>query len=310
MAFSLNSDHLDEFVDCLLGVLKLSHFRRLELFGEVDNKGLNTTFAQLNDILTVAVAMKLTVSKILLMPKSSWSEYKDSVISREYAPLLSRRLTASDYSVLKERLAEQYKMGRWVVKLPPETICNFLNCLLKEQSQASKNQQQAEAIVLIMQWLAEDPTESEIINQRQWKETLIKMAGLPAGEKDYDREWQAYKEQWFRLAEFVNRFDKSKYRDLVKEFDDHSALLCKNMVLLQYSEYSEVGFYPEGVPVELHSRQYRAYPVNWIQRNQTESKVSVAPTKAWREKQENKKVKIKQPDNAVEKAWSIRDALQ
>ncbi|EIA1343646.1 hypothetical protein WB904_004883 [Vibrio parahaemolyticus] len=43
-------------------------------------------------------------------------------------------------------------MQDWVTKLPPETISNLLNCLLKQQSSVEANYKQAQAIVQIMQW--------------------------------------------------------------------------------------------------------------------------------------------------------------
>ncbi len=310
----LDTDGLDDFIDCLLGVLRLSHYRRLSVFGETDSKGLNITFERLNEITTVAFMLGLTVSKVLLMPPVAWKAYKKRTISKEYAPFLAERITAKDShsSRRKELEAKQAQIGAWLVKLPPETLCNLLNCLLREQSNAADNQLQAEAIVLTMHWLANDNSESEVINQRQWKETLIKMADLPAGEKDYHREWQAYMEQWFRLARFVKEFDKSRNKDLINAFDKYSASLCKNMVLLQCSEYDEVGFYPEGAPVELHNRLYRAYPVAWITLHEEGSKepLSVTPTREWREKEQNKHIPITQPQNTIKMEWSIRNVLQ
>lgn len=152
-------------------------------------------------------------------------------------------------------------MQDWVTKLPPETISNLLNCLLKQQSSVEANYKQAQAIVQIMQWLAEDHKESMAANQRQWKEALIAMGDLPKGEKDHPLEWQTYKEQWFRLASFVKAYGE---QGIIDNFSDYSVILCGNMLLTRTGEHRRQAYgFSFGVETsEYEASQYTAYPVS------------------------------------------------
>ncbi|HHY0626844.1 TPA: LysM domain-containing protein, partial [Vibrio parahaemolyticus] len=129
------------------------------------------------------------------------------------------------------------RMRQWVEKLPPETLCNLLNCLVQHQDSSDENYKQAQAIVQVMQWLADDDKEQGEAKQRQWKEALIAMGNLPKGEKNYPLEWQTYKEQWFRLASFVKEFGGQYNNVLENLFNRSSKKLCGNMVLTKVSEY-------------------------------------------------------------------------
>ncbi|ENM3922542.1 LysM domain-containing protein, partial [Vibrio cholerae] len=151
VAINIDANAADEFIGCLLGVLKQSHFRRLAIFGEADANGINDSFNELNSLMTLALGMGLSLAQVSLMPVTALAAYKQQVLSREYAPVLARFITTTR----KERAAAT---RLWIVTLPPETLCNILSSLVQGQSRTKQeaNQLQAQAIVQIMQWLSAD----------------------------------------------------------------------------------------------------------------------------------------------------------
>ncbi|MDE1339326.1 LysM peptidoglycan-binding domain-containing protein [Vibrio aestuarianus] len=254
VAINLDANAVDEFIGCLLGVLKQSHFRRLAIFGEADANGVNDSFNELNDLMTLAVSLGLNLAQVLLMPVTVLADYQQQVLSQEYAPFLARRITDKDKAEV---------MRQWIVTLPPETLCNILSSLVQGQSRTKQeaNQLQAQAIVQIMQWLEADESVGEAANQRQWKETLIAMGKLPAGKKDHQVEWQTYQAQWLNLARFVKAYDLDIKKILSENFDKASKTLCKNMVLTRYDES-----YQSGLLVGIKKpTQYFAYPIDLVQ---------------------------------------------
>ncbi|MGF1910113.1 LysM domain-containing protein [Vibrio kasasachensis] len=258
LEMELNGTSLNQFVDCLLGVLKQSEFRRISAFGEVDANGMNKDFELLNDVLTIATALGLTFAKAMLLPFDVWDDYKKQALSQDYAPFLASKINEQDPTV-------QAKMRTWVVALPPETLANLLSALCAKQKWSrtdSKgdtiyasvdNKNQAAAVVKIMDWLAYDKNETDLVNQRQWKETLISMADLPysGDNKNHTAEWQGYKESWFKLAYFVSQSGKGS---LNEDFSRQSITLSKNMVLTQYDEVFPISM---GATI----KKYHAYPV-------------------------------------------------
>ncbi|WP_038219563.1 LysM peptidoglycan-binding domain-containing protein [Vibrio sp. N418] len=258
----VDTERLDEFLDCLLGVLKKSNFRRLSVFGEADENGVNDDFELLNDILTIATGLGLSASKALLIPFNVWQDYKKEALSKEYAPFLARNINEED----DKRKSE--KVRQWVVKLPPETLSNLLTALSQKQYNtrfdgegrpiraATDNQNQAAAIVKIMQWLATDVSESDEINQRQWKEALIAMANLPKYSKDYSAEWDGYKQQWFKLAAFIKNTENNK---VIIGFTQYSKQLCANMVLTKQKSYTATG-----IIGGVERYEYATYPTRCV----------------------------------------------
>ncbi|WP_348224394.1 LysM peptidoglycan-binding domain-containing protein [Vibrio parahaemolyticus] len=254
VAIELNADATDAFLLHLFTLLKRNDFRRLSLFGEVDENGHNESFELLNDVMTIAMATGLTVASVLLMPHHLWKDYKRGALSREYAPAIARRINQEKDNNVKG-------VHQWIIKLPPETLCNLLNCLCEEQLfSKEKNHLQAQAIVQIMQWLSAETQDSTFANQRLWKESLIAMGGLPKGTKDAQLEWQTYKEQWFKLANFVRNFDEQYSNKLKDIFDDKSKVLCGNMVLTRSVE--QVHLYNSSSPIDVN--RYDAYPVSIV----------------------------------------------
>ncbi|ENM3856901.1 LysM peptidoglycan-binding domain-containing protein, partial [Vibrio cholerae] len=263
VAINIDANAADEFIGCLLGVLKQSHFRRLAIFGEADANGINDSFNELNSLMTLVLGMGLSVAQVSLMPVTALAGYKQQVLSREYAPLLAKRINILDQ-------LEKERMRAWVIQLPPETLCNILSSLVQGQSRTKQeaNQLQAQAIVQIMQWLSADKSVGEEANQRQWKETLIAMGKLPAGKKDHQVEWQTYQAQWLRLARFVKNLSN---KDLMDYFDQYSKILCKNMVLTRYDDSFQSGLLA-GIP---KPTQYFAYPIGLVQNPVVGQKVQI-----------------------------------
>ncbi|ENM5725843.1 LysM peptidoglycan-binding domain-containing protein [Vibrio mimicus] len=287
VAINIDANAADEFIGCLLGVLKQSHFRRLAIFGETDANGINDSFNELNSLMTIALGMGLSLAQVSLMPVTALAGYKQQVLSQEYAPFLARRITDKDKTEV---------MRQWIVTLPPETLCNILSSLVQGQSRTKQeaNQLQAQAIVQIMQWLATDKSVGEEANQRQWKETLIVMGKLPAGKKDHQVEWQTYQAQWLRLAKFVKSLSN---KDLMDYFDQYSKILCKNMVLTRYDESFQSGLLV-GIP---KPTQYFAYPIGLVQNPVVGQKVQI-----WLEIESHCEL-VKKNETIIN--WSIHEAL-
>ncbi|PAR41396.1 peptidoglycan-binding protein [Vibrio metoecus] len=287
VAINIDANAADEFIGCLLGVLKQSHFRRLAIFGEADANGINDSFNELNSLMTLVLGMGLSVAQVSLMPVTALAGYKQQVLSQEYAPFLAERITDTKRSEI---------MRKWIVTLPPETLCNILSSLAQGQSRTKQeaNQLQAQAIVQIMQWLAADNSVGEEANQRQWKETLIAMGKLPAGKKDHQVEWQTYQAQWLRLARFVKSLSN---KDLMDYFDQYSKILCKNMVLTRYDESFQSGLLA-GIP---KLTQYFAYPISLVQNPVVGQKVQI-----WLETESHSEL-VKKNETIIN--WSIHEAL-
>ncbi|WP_069213570.1 LysM peptidoglycan-binding domain-containing protein [Vibrio cholerae] len=290
VAINIDANAADEFIGCLLGVLKQSHFRRLAIFGEADANGINDSFNELNSLMTLVLGMGLSVAQVSLMPVTALAGYKQQVLSREYAPFLARRITDTDKTEV---------MRQWIVTLPPETLCNILSSLVQGQSRTKQkaNQLQAQAIVQIMQWLSADKSVGEEANQRQWKETLIAMGKLPAGKKDHQVEWQTYQAQWLRLARFVKEFGSAERGRLIRLFDQESKMLCKNMLLTRYDESFQSGLLV-GIP---KPTQYFAYPIGLVQNPVVGQKVQI-----WQETESHLEL-VKKNETIIN--WSIHEAL-
>ncbi len=298
VAINIDANAADEFIGCLLGVLKQSHFRRLAIFGEADANGINDSFNELNSLMTLALGMGLSLAQVSLMPVTALAAYKQQVLSREYAPLLAN-------SVLDSK--KQTVTQRWVMALPPKTLSNLFSSLIQKQTSSRRdsnglviataeqgNESQAQAIVQIMQWLSADKSVGEEANQRQWKETLIAMGKLPAGKKDHQVEWQTYQAQWLRLARFVKSLSN---KDLMDYFDQYSKILCKNMVLTRYDDSFQSGLLA-GIP---KPTQYFAYPISLVQNPVVGQKVQI-----WLETESHSEL-VKKNETIIN--WSIHEAL-
>ncbi|MGO2343114.1 LysM peptidoglycan-binding domain-containing protein [Vibrio litoralis] len=304
LAINLDMLGVDRFVDTLLGVLKQHDFKRLAVFGDVDEDGKNEEFVKLNNVLTLAMTMGLTVADVLLMPVSTWAKYEQSTLSKEYAPLLAGRTISDDPKVQRE-------MKNWVIKLPPETLRNLLITLIKEQDKPyqrftveQSNQRLAQSIVQIMQWLVDDENDN-ISSKRQWKESLIRMNNDPAILQDKPLQWESFKDNWFKLARFVNKFKGSTVADslLVNRFDEYSRKLCQNMKLT-YADVMEdplANSYQSSYVTlpKVKVRRYHAYPASMVENPDAK----------------NKAIQIRNTDGEIETKqefimeWTINAAL-
>ncbi len=301
MAIALDSEATDTFLHHLLSLLKRKEFRRLEVFGDVDQNGENASYALLNDVMTVAIATGLTIGSALLIPTGMLRNFKKQTLSKDYAPAIARRINIGDDEFIRQR------MQNWVIKLPPETLCNLLNCLVQHQDSNDQNYKQAQAIVQVMQWLADDDNEQGEAKQRQWKEALIAMGNLPKGEKNYPLEWQTYKEQWFRLASFVKEFGGQYNNVLENLFNRSSKKLCGNMVLTKANEYrrESTGFVFGVKTSEYVASQYAAYPVNSIANGQHVGEKAIIACETAREQHH---WQLTQTEEEITQ-WSIANVL-
>lgn len=281
-------------------MLKQHDFKRLAVFGDVDKDGENEDFALLNNVLTLAMTMGLTVADVLLMPVSTWAEYKQSTLSKEYAPLLATNIIRTD---------RQATMKAWVTKLPPETLRNLFVTLIMEQDKpsgqynvAQSNQRLAQSIIQIMQWLVDDENDN-ISSKRQWKESLIRMNNDPAILQDKPLQWESFKDNWFKLARFVKTFGNADNSQAIRLFELNSKELCQNMVLTYLDELEDplANSYQSSYVTlpKVKVRRYHAYPISMVENP----------------KDTGKAIQIRNTDNEIETKqefimeWTINAAL-
>ena len=115
----LNALAADEFIGCLLSLLKQSNFRRLDAFGGVDKNGVNHSFELLNDILTLALALGIiTIADVVLIPIEVFSTLKRHAFQPDYAPTLAKVLD-------EQNPIKVQRLKKWVVWLNSFEIKSF-----------------------------------------------------------------------------------------------------------------------------------------------------------------------------------------
>ncbi|MDW6002366.1 hypothetical protein [Vibrio mangrovi] len=247
VAIALDALNVDRFIQCLLAVLNESGFKRIEAFGELDNEGRNEDFEELNRRLTLAVALGLTLGEALLLPAKALEFIRKDGLQEDYAPLIAD-------SILESSDDKKKRTQLWVSNLPPETLCNLLDCLSnqneggwfenKEEERIRQNQEvnKALAIVQILQWISPKPTASEVDiekKRQQFEKTLIRMGGNFESAQRPMIQWQRFTKSWMQLAEFINQLAFGYGRDqditnLQKLFVSCSEVLCGNMKRYHY----------------------------------------------------------------------------
>ncbi|WP_038181605.1 LysM peptidoglycan-binding domain-containing protein [Vibrio rhizosphaerae] len=250
VAIALDALNVDRFIQCLLAMLNESGFKRIEAFGEVDEQGRNEDFEELNRYLTAAVALGLTLGEILLLLAKALSFIHKDGLQEDYAPLIARRIIKKD-----EGKEGKKKIQMWVSDLPPETLCNLLDCLSNqnkgglfendEEKVARQNQEvdKALAIVQILEWISPKTGASEADiekKRRQFEKTLIRMGGNYESARLPMEQWRRFTQSWMQLAKFINQTltflapTATEYVRIRNGFQSQSIILCSNMKRYHY----------------------------------------------------------------------------
>ncbi|HIF9080825.1 TPA: LysM peptidoglycan-binding domain-containing protein [Photobacterium damselae] len=224
VAIELNPDNADRFIACCLNVLNQSGFRQIAIFGDVDSNNINKDFMILNDYLTIAIALGLTLGEVMLLPMTEINAYKQETLKDEYAPFLATQILRTD---------KRKEVQKWIRMLPPETLAKLFECLLKEQdTHTSNNERQVLAILNIMQWI--QPTGSDDLEAkcRQFEETLFRMNTNLEMKQSALAQWDNFGQNWLKIARFIKSYGNKQNK---LDFNMVSQYLCKNMILLEYS---------------------------------------------------------------------------
>ncbi|SJN60117.1 hypothetical protein VR7878_04021 [Vibrio ruber DSM 16370] len=249
VAIALDALNVDRFIQCLLAMLNESGFKRIEAFGEVNEQGRNEDFEELNRRLTVAVALGLTLGEALLLPAKALSFIHKDGLQEDYAPLIARRIIKKD-----EGKEGKKKIQIWVSDLPPETLCNLLDCLSNqnkgglfendEEKVARQSQEvdKALAIVQILKWISPKTGASEADiekKRRQFEKTLIRMGGNYESARLPMEQWRRFTQSWMQLENFINHVSKiigntKIIKNIRTDFNDFSGILCGNMKRYHY----------------------------------------------------------------------------
>lgn len=240
---------MDRFLACLLGVLKESGFRYVEVFGDYDKNGRNEYFEQLNERLTIAMALGLTFGDVMLLPSVVYDEYKNDVLQEDYAPMIARHITMAEVSSSKKD---------WIRNLPPETLAKLLNCLtnkkeesffesdLQKISRQENEERKVSAVIQILKWISPTGNDENKFRTRQFEETLIRIGGNLEDVRTPASQWQRFADSWRRLEEYIISVSDNN-RGLRISFNDNVWQLAINMHGYRYKD----------VKGNFHYRAYR-----------------------------------------------------
>lgn len=239
VAIEVHPLNADRFISCLLNILQESNFSKLALFGETDEKGLNPDFVILNDYLTLGMLLGLSFGKVLLLPAVMWDDFKNKELRGKYAPQFARRIVD---------VKNRSKMQPWVLELPPETLANLFNCLLSKQKNSDNNTQQANAIILIMNWLAN----ADVVRNEVFVRALIKMSGDNLAKS---QGIEALGKNWMSIARLVDEFVLDL--DTKRSFNPYSEKLLEGYVLTTTT--TENQYQSKGMTMYRTSNNFEAY---------------------------------------------------
>ncbi|MCC4799776.1 hypothetical protein BCT30_23705 [Enterovibrio norvegicus] len=233
VGIQLNPINADRFIACMLGVLRQNDFRFVAFFGDRDENGMNKDFQMLNERLTVAVAMGLALSDVLLLPPVVFDKYKRSALQEEYAPLIA------DSILRKEKVGTTQE---WVSNLPPETLAKLLSCLSNDQdsyvwSDAEKanasNSAQVSAILQILDWLTKSYSQVPEARKSQFERTLMLMNTNIEDIRTPQEQWLNLFSNWQKLGYFIKNnslSDREKLKN-TSLFNQRILVLCANFEL-------------------------------------------------------------------------------
>ncbi|EOD77043.1 hypothetical protein D515_04724 [Grimontia indica] len=245
VGIAINPVNADRFITCVLGVLRQNDFRYIGFFGDRDENGVNKDFEMLNERLTVAIAMGLALSDVLMLPAVVFEEYKKGSLQEEYAPLIAKSIN---------ELNKELQIKSWVKNLPPETLSNLLSCLINAQETAEQdffsgsvrdgtgyeknnkasliNQTQVNAILQILSWIPSGGKEATLASRRQFQKALILMDGNIESYRTPREQWQQLFENWQKIGLFIRNHSNPRVRgDNLDKFNQQSSNLCSDFII-------------------------------------------------------------------------------
>ncbi|MDP2574133.1 hypothetical protein Q8W40_18205 [Vibrio penaeicida] len=213
-SFALNAINADRFIAHLLSILKESGFRYIRFFGEKDEHGKNEAFEELNQQLTLAVCLGLTLGEVLLLPATSYNSYKFDILQEDYAPTIARHILDKS----------QKGTQAWVKNLPPETLSNLFSCLInakekgwfesveEEKKRFLEKLNMAKALAQLFDWIKPSVPNKENNHKvcRQLEEALIRMdSNLEENEAPL-LQWKKLADSWQRIDRFISPIEVEK----------------------------------------------------------------------------------------------------
>ncbi|WP_145959476.1 hypothetical protein [Vibrio penaeicida] len=213
-SFALNAINADRFIAHLLSILKESGFSYIRFFGEKDEHGKNEAFEELNQQLTLAVCLGLTLGEVLLLPATSYNSYKFDILQEDYAPTIARHILDKS----------QKGTQAWVKNLPPETLSNLFSCLInakekgwfesveEEKKRFLEKLNMAKALAQLFDWIKPSVPNKENNHKvcRQLEEALIRMdSNLEENEAPL-LQWKKLADSWQRIDRFISPIEVEK----------------------------------------------------------------------------------------------------
>ncbi|NVP02738.1 hypothetical protein HWA77_21235 [Photobacterium damselae subsp. damselae] len=177
----------------------------------------------MNDYLTIAIALGLTLGEVMLLPMTEINAYKQETLKDEYAPFLATQILRTD---------KRKEVQKWIRMLPPETLGKLFSCLLKRQGRRSENEQQVRAIMNIMKWIQPKSSDNAEFKCRQFEETLFRMNINLEVKQSALAQWNNFAQNWLRIARFIKDYGTI---DQYGQFNRINTILCKNMKLFSSS---------------------------------------------------------------------------
>ncbi|MDA0149892.1 hypothetical protein [Vibrio sp. LaRot3] len=198
---SLNPINADRFVACVLQVLEEKNFAYIVFLGERDEHNQNKSFEELNQRLTVALALGLSLADVMLIPAVKFIEYQEEVLRDEYAPTLAIHINES-----------KTQTQQWASKLPPETLAKLFGCLTtkldkpwRESDEEKVKRLQNEvnkigAFSKLMEWITQSGTqESQCI---QFTKALMLIDSTHEQQRSPAKKWQLLGERWSEIVNY------------------------------------------------------------------------------------------------------------
>ncbi len=255
VSIALNPTNVDRFVECLLGVLKESGFQYVECFGARDKNGVNPDFVALNERLTLAVALGISVGDVLLLPEVEYASYQKRVTQEDFAPFIARHINGEQsYPDKLTRERELEKRKRWIRSLPPETLANLLNCLTcivdkplfgeshhETQSRLRNEQAKALAIINIFTWLQPKPSSELDYRCLQFEKALICMGGPLEQAKSPKLQWLRFAQSWAQIEHYMVRIQNIQYE--LQDLNNAVAILGQYMQGYRYVDANRQAHY-------------------------------------------------------------------
>jgi len=219
---------VDRFLSHWLGILQMSGFDYIAVFGSRDEQGKNSDFEFLNQCLTIALVLGLSLLDVIMLPNKMLDYFHKGALQEKYSAEIGAYLVDNNdkpYIRAKNKL--------WVNNLPPEVLASLLNCLVntveepwffesdtEESNRITGETKKAQAIALIFKWIAPETNETDeqkiMTYCRQFEKTLILMGGNGERANTYLVKWKRFASAWQRIEDFIFSLPKEVNVDIIR----------------------------------------------------------------------------------------------